>query len=100
MTWSPVVNRKAKGQIEITIIKGPVPSHADLSAAHQALHGLRIEGPTQKLQVRLLFVSPAQFRSKPPQGHIGDGEQACKNDAKALSELLPVVGLKSRLQGW
>jgi hypothetical protein len=38
-----MVHRKPKGQIKIAVIKGSIPTDADLMAAHQAIHGLGIE---------------------------------------------------------
>ena len=79
----PVVHRKAEGQVEIAVIEGPIPTDADLMAAHQPGYGLLVKGLPEEVQIILLLALPAQLRSKSPQGHISDGENgSCRSVAQ------------------
>jgi hypothetical protein len=97
MIRSAVVNGKTKGQVEVAVIEGPIPPHAELVAAHQSLNGLWIKGFSEKLQIALSLVSSIQLISKPPKRHIRDSEKVAKNETEALTQFTPVVCFKDRL---
>ncbi len=80
------VHGLTQGKVEIAVKKGPVPSHADLVAAHQLLEGEGIERLAEQPQVRAGLVPVRQFASEPAQGDIGDGKQAGEADSKTLTE--------------
>lgn len=98
MIRSAVVNGKSKSKVEVAVIEGPIPPHAELVAAHQSLNGLWIKGFSEKLQIALSLVSSIQLISKPPKRHIRDSEKVAENDAEALIQLAPVIFLKRRLR--
>jgi hypothetical protein len=99
MIRSPVVHGKAKGQVEVTIIKRAVPSHAELAAAHQTAHRLGIKRFPEKLHVTFLLLFPDQVCPKSPQRHIGDREKPGECDLKPLAKLAAVIFFKGRLGG-
>jgi hypothetical protein len=94
-----VIHGKGKRQVEVAVIKSSIPSHANLVATHQSCDRPGVEGFSEKLQIILLFLFPDQFRPKTPQRHIGNGEKASKSDAKALTQLAPVIFFKDQLRG-
>jgi hypothetical protein len=96
---SSVIHGKGKRQVEVAVIKSSIPSHANLVATHQSCDRPGVEGFSEKLQIILLFLFPDQFRPKTPQRHIGNGEKASKSDAKALTQLAPVIFFKDQLRG-
>ncbi len=82
---------KAEGQIEVTVIKSPIPSHAELAAAHQPVHRVGIKRFPEKLHVTLSLIFPDQVCLKSSQGHIGDGEKVSERDFKPLAQLAAVI---------
>lgn len=44
MVWSTVVHRNVKRQVEITVVESPVPTDADLVAAHESWNSSRVKG--------------------------------------------------------
>ena len=94
----PVVHRKAKGQVEVAVIERPIPTDADLMAAHQPRHGLLVKGLPEEVQIILLLILTAQLRSKSSQGHIGDGEKTGEIDSEAAPQFAPVVFFERRLR--
>ena len=95
-----MIHGKGKRQVEVAVIKSAIPSHTDLMATHQSCDRPGVEGFSEKLQIILLFLFPDQFRPKTSQRHIGNGEKASKRDAKALTQLAPVIFFENQLWGW
>jgi hypothetical protein len=91
MIGSPVVHGEAKGQVEVAVIKRAIPSHAELAAAHQAVHRVRIKRFPKKLHVPLSLISPDQVCLKSSQRHIRDGEKVSERDFKPLAQLAAVI---------
>jgi hypothetical protein len=92
-----MIHGKAKGQVEVAVIKSAVPSHAELMAAHQPLHRMGIKRFPEKLHVILFSLFPDQFCPKSSQGHIGDREEVGKRNVKTLTQLAAVILFKGRL---
>ena len=94
MIGGSVIDGKAKGQIEVAVVEGAVPSYAELVATHQSLHRHWIEGLPEQVQVIPFLAKTIQFRSKPPERHVGDGEKTGKRDAETFAQLTSVVFFK------
>ena len=92
-----VIHGKSKCQIEVAVIKGAIPSHAELAAAHQPFYREGIKRLPEKLHVTLLLLFPDQVCPKSSQGHIGDREKVGKRDVKPLAQLAAVIFFKGRL---
>jgi len=92
-----VIHGKAKGQVEVAVIKSAIPSHTELMAAHQPFHRLWIKRFPKKLHVILFPLFPDQFGPKSSQGRIGDRQKAGKRNAKPLTQLAAIIFFKSRL---
>jgi hypothetical protein len=99
VVWSSVIHGKGKRQVEVAVIKSAIPSHANLMATHQSRDRPWVEGFSEKLQIILLILFPDQLCPKTSQRHIGNGEKASKSDAKALTQLAPVIFFKNQLWG-
>jgi len=95
-----VIHWKAKCQIEVAVIKSAIPSHAELTAAHQPFHCLGIKRFTEKPHVILLLLFPDQLCPESSQGHIGDRQKVGKHDVKTLTQLAAVIFFKGRLGRW
>ena len=97
MIGCTVVHRKTKGKIKITVIKGAVPTDADLASAHQTRYCVRIKRfPEQPHVGSHLSLSDKLF-SKAPQGHISDGKQMSKGNSKVLGQFPPVIFFEGKL---
>jgi hypothetical protein len=92
-----VIHGKAKGQIEVAVIKSAVPSYAELAAAHQPVHRVGIKRFPEKLHVTLPLIFPDQVCLKSSQGHIGDREKVGERDFKPLAQFAAVIFFKRRL---
>jgi hypothetical protein len=92
-----VIHGKAKGQVEVAVIKRAIPSYAELAAAHQSVHRVGIKRFPEKLHVTLLLLFPDQICPKSSQGHIGDRQKVGKRDFKPLTQLAAVIFFKGRL---
>jgi len=51
MIGSSMIDWKAEGEVEVTVIKRPVPSDADLMPAHQTRQRIWIEGFSEEIEV-------------------------------------------------
>lgn len=89
-----MVHPEAEGQVEVTIVEGPIPSYADLMPAHQSLYRFRVKRLSKEAEVVFLRVLTAQLRPKSSQRHVRNGEESVKPDAEALAKLSPVVFFK------
>ena len=94
-----MINRQAKGQVEVTVVEGSITAYAQLVAAHQPGDGLRVKRGAKELEILLFLLMPAQFLLESPQGHIGDGEQSGKEDAEAFAKFPPIIVLQASLRG-
>jgi antitoxin (DNA-binding transcriptional repressor) of toxin-antitoxin stability system len=51
MIGSSMIDRKAEGEVEVTVIKRAIPSDADLVPAHQTGQRIWIEGFSEEIEV-------------------------------------------------
>jgi hypothetical protein len=98
VVWRPVVHRKAEGQVEVAVIERPIPTDADLMAAHKPRYGLLVKGFPEKYPIILLLVLTAQLHPKSSQRHIGDGEKTGEGDSESAPQFAPVVFFERRLR--
>jgi hypothetical protein len=66
-------------------------------ATHQSCHRLEIKGFSEKFQIISFLLFADQFCPKSSQGHIGDSEKMGEGNAKAPTQLAPVIFFKNRL---
>jgi len=92
-----MVHRKTKGEVEIAVIEGATPPHANLMATHQPAEGPGIKRFLKKSKVSSVLILPAELIAKPPERHIGDGEQAGEPDAEPTVKFTAVVLLEGLL---
>ena len=55
MIGSSMIDRKAEGEVEVTVIKRAIPSDADLVPAHQTGQRTWIEGFSEEIEVIFLL---------------------------------------------
>jgi len=79
---SPMVHGGPKGQVEVAIVQGPIPTYAELMATHQSVDGLGVERSSEQSQVLLLLSLSAQDGPEPPDGHIRNGQEIGERDAE------------------
>jgi hypothetical protein len=91
MIGSSMIDRKAEGKVEVTVIKRAVPPDAYLVPAHQTGQRIRIKGFSEKREVMSLLPQVGEMCSKSPQWHIRDSEKVSKGDAKARSQFPPII---------
>ena len=92
-----MIDRKAEGEVEVTVIKRAVPPDADLMPAHQSGQRIWIERFSEKSQVISLLPQVGQMCSKSSQWHIGDGEKMGETDAEALIHFTSIIRFKRGL---
>ena len=68
MIRSSMIDRKAKGEVEITVVKRAIPSDADLMPAHQTGQCIWIKGFSEKSEVISLLPQVGQMCSKSSRG--------------------------------
>ena len=51
MIGSSMIDRKAEGEVEVTVIKRAIPSDADLVPAHQTGQRIWVEGFSEEIEV-------------------------------------------------
>ena len=98
MIGTPMIDRKAKGEVEVTIIKRAVPSDADLMPAHQTGQRIRIKGVPEKREVIFLLSQGGQTCSESSQWHIRNREKLGETDAEPFTQLTPVILFKGSLR--
>ena len=85
MIRRPMIYGQAKGEIEITIVKGSIPTHADLVTAHQLGQGLGVKRGMKQALITLFLLLPLEICLKSPQGYIVDGQETREDDSVATA---------------
>jgi hypothetical protein len=94
MIGSSMIDWKAEGEVEVAVIKRPVPSNADLMPAHQTRQRIWIEGFSEKSEVISLLPQVGQMYPKSAQRHIRDGEKTSEGNTKTQVHFTAVILFK------
>jgi len=80
-------HRDFKHLIEVAIVKGAVPSHADERTAHEGGDGCRIEVLHQQVHVLRTGSAPLEEIGEALDRHVGEREQPVKLDIEVIAQL-------------
>src|SRR3989338_7959194 len=88
-----IPQRHIQHLIEVAIVDGTLPSHAEKAQTHDVIQGCRVETIFQKLHVLVILPSQSEKLLEARDRHVGETVETIEDDAESLLKNLLVVRL-------